>query len=370
VLPHSGDLRVRRSGAWRCALKRSGVVLSLALVVAAVAAATAQAHEATVTFSCTGITYTYTGFPNQPNNTIREFVGIDEHEVAHQEFTFNGPSGAHTISLSVPEGEHEVNTFVEWNTNGVSGKQRFASTLTCRPPAPSPAPGLSVQKLQEIKGSGSGFTTSTLNATVGQTISYETIVTNTGNVDLALSFNDPHCDPNTVMGPLGALNANGTLAPGASAIYVCSHVLMAGDAPQLTNVATVTGQPPSGPPVSGTSSVVTNVAQLAVSPVCVVSTIVLRGGAGSKRRPFTVHISTLGIKEITFLLDGRRVKTAKSSHAKKGVFSLRVDPRKLRYGAHTLSVRAIPIDPACPSTAKTALFVRPRPRMIKPKFTG
>jgi hypothetical protein len=343
--------------------------LLLALVLTATAAATAYAHEATVTFSCTGVTYKFTGFPNKPNNTIREFAFIDRTQVAFEEFSFNGPTGSNTIPLSVPGGEHEVGAFMGWNTNGVSGEKFVRTQLTC---PVSPAPGLSVEKLQEIKGSGSGFTTGTLNATVGQTINYEIIVKNTGNVELALSFSDLHCDPGTVTGPLGTLNINGTLAPGTSAMYACSHLLVAGDAPQLTNVATVTGQPPSGPPVSGTSSVVTNVAVQAVSPVCAIneSAIVLRGGAGSKRRRFKVHISAVGIKEIKFLLDGHKVKTLKSSQAKKGQFSVRIDPRKLRHGAHTLSARAVPTDPACPAIARTAVFVRPRPAVVKPKFTG
>ena len=364
-------LGARRSGIWRFALKGSGVALLLALVLTAIAAATAYAHEATVTFSCTGVTYKFAGFPNKPNNTIREFAFIDRKEVAFEEFSFNGPTGSNTIPLSVPGGEHEVGAFVGWNTNGASGEIFFRTQLTC-PPSVSSEPGLSVQKLQEIKGSGSGFTSGTLNATVGQTINYEIVVKNTGNMELALSFSDAHCDPNTIVGPLGTLNINGTLAPGASAIYVCSHVLVAGDAPQLTNVATVTGQPPSGPPVSGTSSVVTNVAVQAVSPVCAVnqSAIVLRGGTGSKRRPFRVHISALGIKEITFLLDGHKIKTLKSSQAKKGQFSLRVNARKLRHGAHTLVAKAVPTDPACPAIARTAVFVRPRPAVVKPKFTG
>jgi hypothetical protein len=153
---------------------------------------------------------------------------------------------------------------------------------------------------------------------------------------------------------------------------VCSHVLVAWDAPALTNVVTITGQPPSGPPVSGTSSVVTNVAKQAVSPVCAVneSAIVLRGAAGSKREPFTVHISTIGIREIAFLLDGHKVKTLKPGQARYGQFSLRVDPRKLSFGAHTLSAKTVMADPVCPPIARAAVFVRPKPKTITPKFTG
>jgi hypothetical protein len=44
-------------------------------------------------------------------------------------------------------------------------------------------------------------------------------------------------------------------------------VLTAGDASPFTNTATVTGQPPSGPPVSGTSSVTAN--KQAVLPVTI-----------------------------------------------------------------------------------------------------
>jgi hypothetical protein len=106
--------------------------------------------------------------------------------------------------------------------------------------------------------------------------------------------------------------------------------------------------------------------------VCTVSeaAIVLQGGAGSKREPFTVHISAVGIKEITFLLDGHKVKTLNSSQAKNGQFSLRIDPRKLGYGAHTLSVTTVMTDAVCPRIARAAVFVRPKPKTITPKFTG
>ena len=61
---------------------------------------------------------------------------------------------------------------------------------------------------------------------------------------------------------------------------------------------------------------------------------VLSGGTGSKRGPFTVHISSLGIKQITFLLDGKKIKTLKSSQAKGGKFSLGSTPASST-SAHT-----------------------------------
>src|SRR5205823_13965244 len=90
-------------------------------------------------------------------------------------------------------------------------------------------------------------------------IDYEIRATNTGNEPLALSLHDPVRDPATAEGPSpvsGSLVGN-VLSPGGVAQYTCSHQYRHGDSPALTNVATVTGQPPSGPPVHGTSQVTT-----------------------------------------------------------------------------------------------------------------
>jgi hypothetical protein len=197
-------------------------------------------------------------------------------------------------------------------------------------------------------------------------------VTNTGDVPLTLSFSDPHCDAGTVTGPTGNLNPDGTLPPGGVAQYFCSHVLQATDVPQFTNAATVTGQPPSGPPVSGTGTVVANVAKQVVAAVCSVSesSIVLHGVGGSKRGPFTVRISALGIQQVTFYLDKHKLKTLTKAQAKNGQFTIKIDPRKLSFGAHTVSVKTIMSDANCANVARAGVFVHPRPPVIKPKFTG
>lgn len=94
-------------------------------------------------------------------------------------------------------------------------------------------------------------------------ISYQIRVTNTGKLPLTLSLSDPRCDKGTIKGPFavsGTLNGN-TLSAGGRAFYTCTHQLTAKDGSgrfsPFTNTATVTGQPPSGPPVHGTSRVVT-----------------------------------------------------------------------------------------------------------------
>jgi hypothetical protein len=94
-------------------------------------------------------------------------------------------------------------------------------------------------------------------------IDYQIEVTNTGSTPLALSLNDPRCDVGTVAGPTlvsGSLNGS-TLSAGGRAVYTCTHTLTQDDpdttAPgePFSNTATVTGTPPSGPPVHGTDIV-------------------------------------------------------------------------------------------------------------------
>jgi hypothetical protein len=264
----------------------------------------------------------------------------------------------------------------QWVAEYSGDANNVAATTSCNDPNEQASvtehPGITVIKEQQVAGSGAPFTTGPLTATVGQQINYRITVTNTGDVPLTLSFSDPHCDAGTITGPTGNLNPDGTLPPAGVAQYFCSHVLQVTDVPQFTNAATVTGQPPSGPPVSGTGSVVANVAKQVVAAVCSVSesSIVLHGVGGSVRQPFTVRISSLGIKQITFYLDKRKLKTLTSAQAKNGQFTIKIDPRKLRYGAHKVSITTVMSDTACASLARAGVFVHPHPPIVKPKFTG
>jgi hypothetical protein len=129
-------------------------------------------------------------------------------------------------------------------------------------------PGMTVLKLQR-DGTSGAFTSNDITASVGDTIYYEIRTTNTGNVPLTLSLSDPHCDSGTIQGPTrvsGTLNGD-TLLPGGVAQFTCWHVVSANDLPQYTNVGTVTGTPPSGPPVHGHGTVVAHVTQAGISAV-------------------------------------------------------------------------------------------------------
>lgn len=234
-------------------------------------------------------------------------------------------------------------------------------------------PSFTIRKLQEIAGTSTGFTTETLTGAVGQTVDYEIIVQNTGNVPLALSsFADPRCDAGTISGGPGA----SSLEPGASTTYTCSHLL--GSTGQYVNVASVTATPPGEPPLTVSShEVQVNVStepaakhEVLPSAECRVPTPALQGGTGPQRGTFTVHVSANGVKQITFYLDGRKVKMLKQAQAKGKTFSLKINAAKLSYGAHRVSFKTVMASSACAETSAGRVFVRPFRARVKLHFTG
>jgi hypothetical protein len=109
--------RRRRRG-----LRSIALFAPVMLLLAGFFASTARAEATnTVAFSCTAVTFTYTGFPNLPNNTVREDIFVDTKKIYSGTFTFNGPSGANTVEVVVPAGHHGMDAFTHWKTNGVKG---------------------------------------------------------------------------------------------------------------------------------------------------------------------------------------------------------------------------------------------------------
>ncbi len=207
-----------------------------------------------VRFSCTGIRWTYAGFPDQPGNRVEQQITINHNHDARTRsvFTFDGSTGTNTTPLMAPPGKYQIDTWAYWRTNGVRGHFDIRGKVKCPPTA-----AFTIEKLQRIQGSGGSFTTSELKGLPGQTVQYEMIVRNTGNVPLTLGpLTDPKCDGGTLSGgPVG-----GTLPVEGSATYTCSHLLTAADqeARSYTNSASVTATPPesAGAPVEHTSNTV------------------------------------------------------------------------------------------------------------------
>jgi hypothetical protein len=111
--------------------------------------------------------------------------------------------------------------------------------LPAAPFLPPSLPAIALRKTERLGDEGP-FVTS-LSGSVGKTVSYRMVVTNTGAISVIVSLVDLRCDD-------GTLIAHGatTLAPGATVEYTCSHALVAADGPLFVNTATAVGTTAAG----------------------------------------------------------------------------------------------------------------------------
>ncbi len=237
------------------------------------------------------------------------------------------------------------------------------------------SPSFTLTKQQTIAGSGQPFTSAPITVQVGQQIVYQMIVTNTGSVSLALtSFSDPKCDVGTLTGPVGTLDSSGNLPPGGHLTWNCSHIATTADSnanpPQYVNTATAVMHPPGQPDLPPQSAtVVANIPHQGVLPSCTVSNnITIHGPTGGVTGVFDIRISSGGLKSASVYIDGKHYKTVTGGTG--GKFVVHINPKKFGYGGHTITVKTTPTAENCNSVVKNLSFVRVKPAVIVPKFTG
>jgi hypothetical protein len=376
-----------------------------------------------VRFSCSQVTVSYKNFPDLAGNAVTELVKIDKVRGISSHFSFDGPTGSHSIALVTPPGTYQVDVFAKWRTNSSKGAFDVHSKVSCSGSA------FTIEKLQRIDGAGGVYTTAPLTGYVGQTVEYEIVVKNTGYLPLSFSdFTDAHCGTGTLTGGPGSE----ALAHDATTTYLCKHTLSAADlaAGSYTNTATDRGSPPAGEgaPITHTSNTVvvemvagtpppeekttpeekqnppgetgktssgtTNPAggtlaanvssplrypfalgpQSGVLAFAARAVPALRGPGGCMRGRFAASLRSIGVKSVTFYLDGHKLKTLGSANARKGQLTITLDASRLKVGPHRLLARITMIPAA--SVAKAAhasralTFVRCRPAAVDPKFTG
>jgi hypothetical protein len=384
-----------------------------------------EVDNAVITITCAGITWEYSGFPNAPGNTVTEKVTVAHVHLAPIEFAFNGETGSNFTPILAPPGHYTIDAGGRWNkqtANGLRGGFDVHTEAHC--PA---VPGLTAEKLQKIAGSGGEYTTGTLSGALGQTVDYEILVRNTGNVPLTLgSFTDPGCDAGTLSGG----TAGEPLAVEATTTYLCTHLLDSADqlSGSYSNTVTVTGTPPSGegPALSAPTNTVVVTLPAAETPSTTGETGVagskssstptggntdtttgagtptatpsggttgsessrsgvlafssatppaLKGPQGCVRRSFSASVKSAGVASVTFYLDGHRLKRLTSKNSRHGLLSIRVNPSKLQAGKHSLTARiamTLPTSPASkPAHVTRRLSVlRCRAALLTPEFTG
>jgi hypothetical protein len=258
-----------------------------------------------VQFSCTGVTWKFTNFP-AGSNTVTQVVRIYAGEsgtlptsTIPGSFTFAGPTGETRTAFQAPPGFYKIDAWAKWKGNGLKGSFDVLGKLSC-----SPAPALSVEKLQKIAGTAGPYTTAPVSGQVGDTVDYEIVVKNTGNMPLTIGSRD-FVDHNCT-GISGGPGPGEELEVGASTTYRCTHVLT--EMGSYTNKAEVSGIPPEyeghpSPPVTSTSNtVITEVPAPAPTPEPGMSVEKLQelvGGSGSyTTAPLTGQIGQIVQYEI------------------------------------------------------------------------
>jgi hypothetical protein len=145
------------------------------------------------------------------------------------------PGGEETYTCS-----HELSaTGTYSNAASIEGSEGTGtkSSNTVEVEVPTSAT-FTIEKLQEIAGSNAGFTKSKLTGELGQTVDYEIIVKDTGNVSLSFkALSDAGC---ASISPTG----EETLAPGGEQTYTCSHELT--EAGTYANEASIEGNEGTG----------------------------------------------------------------------------------------------------------------------------
>jgi uncharacterized repeat protein (TIGR01451 family) len=136
---------------------------------------------------------------------------------------------------------HTLTSVGTWtNTGRVTGNEgtgtKESNEVVVKVPPPAKHPEFTIEKLQRLEGEAN-FTKNELTGQLGQTVEYEIIVTNTGNVTLKFSnFTDTKCE--------GIAGGATELAAGASTTFTCHHKLTA--VGTWTNVATIEGNEGTG----------------------------------------------------------------------------------------------------------------------------
>ncbi len=265
------------------------------------------------------------------------------------------------------------------------------------PTPPIVLPAFSIEKLQKVAGGGGSYTTAQLSASIGQTVEYEIVVTNTGNVPLNLSdFIDTHCASGTLSGG----PVDGALPTGDKVAYSCTRPLP--EAGSYSNVAEVTGTPPAGDgsPIAHASNTVL-VEVPAATPnnsqttngngsssglpsgvpgssqggvlAFKASVPTLNGPQGCVRSRFHVSIKSAGVASVTFYLDGHKLKTLTAKNAHKGLLTIEINPAKLKVGAHKLVAKitmAATASKKATVAKRTVTILRCHGAAVTPKFTG
>jgi uncharacterized repeat protein (TIGR01451 family) len=190
------------------------------------------------------ITYTYT-VTNTGNVTL--------HGITVNDDQIPGPIVCLSTALSPGQSTTCQAPHIVTAADMAAGHITNAGTVTGQPPAGPAVTDGDNDTVDAIRTPGIQLVKTafpTRYAAPGETVTYSYLVVNTGNVAL----HDITVTDNAITGPVGCPAS--TLDPGDSTTCHAVHTITSADVTSghITNVGTVTGQPPTGPAVTGKST--------------------------------------------------------------------------------------------------------------------
>ncbi len=199
-------------------------------------------------------------------------------------------------------------------------------------------------------------------AQAGQPVPYTLVVTNPGDVPFAaanVNVSDALCEAPPNLTTKNGDGSPGQLDPGDAWTYTCTVQTLVRQT-AVDNVASVTGTDSFGgrdvtasdpastqltqPAVAGTSAVrgssepVRSLGAPRTIALLATGTARLSGPRRCVTRPFMAKVTGRGIARVSFLHDGRRVRTVRATGGRTE-FRMRITPRRPRNRAHRVTAR-------------------------------
>jgi hypothetical protein len=353
-------------------------ILVLALLALAVFTASAQAHTVTASAACKSVTFHWTLFNasapgNNGHNTVHWAIaftptGGSTTTIPPGQVTFDGTS--FTLTVTIPGGNGSVTASSYWISSETRDGHHatFSKNLTISdcpvivPGPPAPAPPLT----PAAPASPALSTTASAGVALGDAIHDTALLSGgsgaTGTITFRLYLTSDTTCANVLDTGSVAVNGDGSYdSPAVTPPGPGSYQWVATYSGDAHNNATATA-------CNDPNEQATIATQL-VKASCVPSPVVLRGLSAKVRTSLSVHVTALGVKSVTFYLDGRKLKTV--TKAKNQRYAIKVSARGLRYGRHRLQVKVQMRNATCATAAAAKAFVKVKAATLRrPQFTG
>jgi hypothetical protein len=356
---------------------RVRIIVALVVLSFAIFTASAQAHTVTVSATCNSVTFHWTAFAssggggggfNKPHWSVAFTRTGGSATTQSGQVSFTGSS--YTLTVPIGGGNGTVSASSYWTSTETRDghSSSFSKTLTisnCPVVVPvTPAPPVT-PTAPVTKASPALATTASAGVALGGAIHDTAVLSGGSSPTGTITFNLYSASDTTCSTVLST-----TTVPVNGAGTYDSPAVTPADAGAYQWVASYSGDAANNSVSNACNDPAeqSSVALTIVKASCVPSPVVLRGLSAKVRRTLSVHVTALGVKSVTFYLDGRKLKTV--TKPKNQRYSIKVSVRKLGYGRHRLQVKVKTRDANCTAAAVAAAFVKIRSPTIRPKFTG